>query len=397
MLSSKESILLSSFSLLRWSVAIVASFLVCVVTGQWRCHAGNGSEDLILAKQGSYEAIDLSLFADSIHHWQMKDGRDRNDQRYKDNQIIEIAENLLKFQNIDGGWPANLDWLANIGVSEIRKVRKGNLGQSTFDNRNIYPQIDYLAQVFQATGLKRYQAAATRGLEYVLLEQRSSGGWRGKDVDAITFNDDVMVGIMDLLLKIRQGNSTYQWLDSSLRTRLSTSLDKAIDATLNCQIQVDGKKTAWCQQHDHATYKPVRARTYELPSITAQESVGVVHFLMQLPNPSPEVIDAIDSAVEWFEASKIYGIKINTIPIDPVRFEGFTAKIDRVVVQNEHAEPIWTRYYEIETNIPFFCNRDGKKVYMLSEVELERRVGYGWYGYWLIVSRYPAWKSMISD
>jgi PelA/Pel-15E family pectate lyase len=392
--------LLTSFSLLHLRKSIITVALVCAMAGKWLCHAGNGSEDLILAKQVSYEAIDLTLFADSIHHWQMKDGRDRNDQRYKDNQIIEIAENLLKFQNEDGGWPANLDWQANIEVSEIRRIRKGNLGRSTFDNRNIYPQIDYLAQVFQATGLRRYHASAIQGLEYVLLEQRSSGGWRGKDVDAITFNDDVMVGIMDLLLKIRQGNSTYQWLDPSLRARLSSSLDEAIDATLNCQIQVDGKRTAWCQQHDHTTYKPVRARTYELPSITAQESVGVVDFLMKLPDPSPEVIDAIDNAVEWFDATKIYGLQINTIPIDPVRFESFTAKIDRVVVKNEQAEPIWARYYEIETNRPFFCNRDGKKVYLLSEVKLERRVGYGWYGYWpteLITQRYPAWKLRIPD
>lgn len=32
-------------------------------------------------------------------------------------------------------------------------------------------------------------------------------------------------------------------------------------------------------------------------------------------------------------------------------------------------------------NTPFMCNRDGIKVYKLSDVKLERRVGYAWYTY----------------
>jgi len=384
---------------LRWTAVLLGSWIVSGAVEQQLCFAAEESKQLTLAKQQSYEPIDLSLFSDSIHHWQMKDGRDRNDQRFRADQIVHIAENLLAFQNKDGGWPTNLDWLARIDVAEIRKIRKNSLGRSTFDNRNTYPQIDYLAQVFHATGLKRYQEATTLGLEYLLHEQRPTGGWQGKDVDAITFNDDVMVGIMRLLLKIRQGDSNYQWLEPSLRVHLSQALDDAIDATLKCQIQVNGKKTAWCQQHDHVTYEPVQARTYELPSITAQESVGVVLFLISLPDPSPEVILAIESAIEWFEISKIRGLKIDTVTIAPVRFAEFTAKIDRKEVHDKQASPIWARFYEIKTNRPFFCNRDGKKVYRLADVELERRVGYGWYGYWpakLLANQYPAWISPIS-
>ncbi len=352
------------------------------------------------AMQRVYQPIDLSLFHDSIKHWQMKDGRDRNDERYRPDQVVHIAENLLKFQNEDGGWPANLDWLAMIDVAEIHKLRNNTLGESTFDNRNVYPQIEYLARVYHVTNLPRYQQAATRGLRYILQEQRATGGWRGRDVDAITFNDDVMVGIMRLLLSIREDAPQFGWLDPELRSRLSQALDQAIDVTLKCQIQVDGKKTAWCQQHDHLTLKPVRARTYELPSITALESTGVVRFLMEVPNPSNDVIAAINSAIVWFEASKIEGLRIDTIPITPVRFETFTAKFDRREVDDRLAPPIWARFYEIETNRPFFCNRDGIKVYHLSEVKLERRAGYAWYGDWpveLLAEHYPTWKSRISS
>ena len=385
----------TSFSMRRWRKSTITLALIGTLAGQWLCHAEKSNDVFSPGKQGSYEAIDLSLFADSIHHWQMKYGRDRNDPRFKDNQIIEIAENLLKFQNNDGGWPANLDWLADIEVSEIRYIRKGNLGRSTFDNRNIYPQIEYLAKVHSVTDLKKYRMAAKRGLEYILTEQRSSGGWRGSDVDAITFNDDVMVGVMRLLLSIREGPSHFEWLDAETRKRLSQALERAIDATLKCQIHVRGRRTAWGQQHSHKTYKPVGARTYELPSITAQESVGVVRFLMALPNPSSEIKVAIESAMDWFERSKINGIRINTVPIEPVRFEGFTASFNRIVVADEQAPPIWARFYEIDSNRPFFCNRDGTKVYRLADVQLERRVGYGWYGSWptTLKSIYSQWEA----
>ena len=352
------------------------------------------------AMQEQYDVIDLSLFEDSIHHWQMKDGRDRNDLRYRPDQIVHIAENFLRFQNDDGGWPANLDWLAMIDVEEIAQIRNGTVGQSTFDNRNIYPQIEYLSQVFHVTGMQRYQAAADRGLEYLLQEQRPTGGWRGRDVDAITFNDDVMVGIMKLLLRIREGATHFAWLSPELQLRLSQSLDRAVDVTLKCQVKVNGRKTAWCQQHDHLTFMPIKARSFELPSVTAQESVGVVRFLMEYPDPSDEMIGAIDCAVAWFEAAKIQGLRIDTVPIASVRFEGFTAKFDRRAVHDDLAPPIWARFYEVDTDRPFFCNRDGEKVFSLSEVELERRVGYRWYGDWpaeLLTQDYPAWKLRMSS
>ena len=352
------------------------------------------------ARARTYAPLDLSLFSDSIHHWHMKDGRGRDDARYHPAQIVQIAENLLLFQNRDGGWPANLDWLSQLTYEEIYAMRGSPLQRSTFDNRNTYPQIDYLARVFSVTGLERYRQAAERGLDYVVQEQRPTGGWCGKDVDAITYNDDVMVGIMNLLLTIQEEAPQFEWLDRERHASLQRALEKAVDVTLKCQIRVGGRRTAWCQQHDHETFEPVKARTYELPSITAQESVGVVRFLMRLPTPSEDVRDAIESAVTWFETAKIEGIRVKTISIEPVRFKQHTAKIDRIVIPDEQAPPVWARFYEVETNRPFFCNRDGIVVYRLSDVHLERRSGYAWYGGWptrLLSETYPAWKKRLSE
>ncbi|HXR82948.1 MAG TPA: pectate lyase, partial [Hanamia sp.] len=74
------------------------------------------------------------------------------------------------------------------------------------------------------------------------------------------------------------------------------------------------------------------------------------------------------------------------------------AKTDKIVVHDSAAPPLWTRYYELKTNRPLFANRDGKKVYNLSDVSRERRTGYAWYGYWpqeIISSEYPAWLKRI--
>lgn len=348
----------------------------------------------------TYTPIDVSLFQDSINHWKNKYGRDRKDARYLPSQIAEIANNLLPYQNADGGWPKNLDWLAIIDPQEVRALYGKVLERSTLDNRNTYAQVQYLAKAFQQTGDERYRAAAQRGLDYIVREQRPTGGWRGADVDAITFNDDVMTGVMTLLLEIRRDAAHFAWLDSARREALSKALDKAITCTLSCQIQANGKKTAWCQQHDHTTFAPIKARAYELPSICAAESTGVLRFLMSLPDPTPQVKEAIAAGMEWLKSVSIKGIRIETREIPPERFENYTSTTDHVVVPDANAEPLWARFYEIENNQPLFCRRDGTKVATLAEVDPERRNGYAWYGAWprqLLDRDYPKWQKRLEE
>ena len=68
--------------------------------------------------------------------------------------------------------------------------------------------------------------------------------------------------------------------------------------------------------------------------------------------------------------------------------------IDRVVLPDPQAPPIWARFYELGTNRPLFCNRDSKPVYSLAEVARERRTGYGWYNYapQEVLRKYPEWQ-----
>ena len=354
--------------------------------------------DVVPESPVTYTPVDISGFSDSISHWRAKLGRDRKDPRFDPAQIVEIAANLLRYQNADGGWPKNVDWLADIPETEVRRLCGDGLKKSTLDNRNTYTQVEYLARVFLQTGDPAHRAAAERGLDYVLREQRPTGGWCGADVDAITFNDGVMTGIMRLLLSVRSGAPEFAWLDDARSRAAGEALDRALDCVLACQITVNGRKTAWCQQHDHATFAPVKARTYELPSITAGESTEVLRLLTALPDPDKRVIAAVEAGAAWLQSVRIEGLRVEKVPIEPVRFTHHTATSDTVVVADPAAPPLWARFYDLETEKPFLCRRDGTRVETLAKVELERRSGYGWYGRWpaaFLEKDYPAWRKRL--
>jgi PelA/Pel-15E family pectate lyase len=68
---------------------------------------------------------------------------------------------------------------------------------------------------------------------------------------------------------------------------------------------------------------------------------------------------------------------------------------DQVLVDDPSGEVLWARFYDIETNRPFFCGRDGVKKWSLSEIEAERRAGYAWlrpFGA-TAMKQYPKWAA----
>ena len=96
--------------------------------------------------------------------------------------------------------------------------------RSTLDNRNTYSQIEYLAQVYTLTKATKDKNAVLDGLEYLLKTQKKNGGWRGWDVDAITFNDEVTTGVLRLFLHINEGDLNFSWLDDTISIPLLKNL-----------------------------------------------------------------------------------------------------------------------------------------------------------------------------
>lgn len=123
--------------------------------------------------------LDLDSFDDSIHHWNM-DNKVRNYSRYTPDQYREIADNFIAYQNPDGGWPKNIDWLAILDADSVKNTLSERYRESTLDNTNIHPQIFYLADVYALTGERRYAESALQALEYLFAtKNRTVAGGAG--------------------------------------------------------------------------------------------------------------------------------------------------------------------------------------------------------------------------
>jgi pectinesterase len=109
---------------------------------------------------------------------------------------------------------------------------------------------------------------------------------------------------------------------------------------------------------------------------------------MELASPSPAVIKSVQGAMEWLDNHRIK----NT------RWDSFTNKDgqrDRRIVSDPKAGDMWARFYDLDTQQPFVCDRDGIKKKTIEEIGYERRNGYNWYtnAPQEVFDLYPAWKA----
>jgi PelA/Pel-15E family pectate lyase len=304
----------------------------------------------------------------------------------------KIADNILSYQSDYGGWPKNTDTTA--------KPYTGNRAdlKPTFDNKATTDELRFLARMFGATKEKQYRQSVEKGVDYILKAQYPTGGWPqfyppGKQYHRhITFNDDAMVRLM-VFLRETYTSDRFAFLDTPRKDAARAAFSRGIQCILKCQIRVNGKLTAWCAQHDEIDYSPRPGRAFELTSLSGSESVGITRLLMSLEQPAPDVVTAVESALEWFRAAAIKGMRVDEVP-DPQSPKGK----DRRVLEDPSAPLIWARFYEIGTNQPIFCDRDGVAKHKLSEIGYERRNGYRWLNNWpqsLLDHDYPAWKKPL--
>jgi PelA/Pel-15E family pectate lyase len=320
------------------------------------------------------------------------DAQNKPDEWYASAEALRISDNLVLYQRSSGGWPKNIDMakpLSDSGRASLLSDQKNT--DSTIDNGATYTQLSFLARVITAQHQERHRESFMKGLDYLLKAQYPNGGWPQFYPDLtgyykhITYNDDAMIGVMKLLRDVADGKPVYAFVDKGRRARAAKAVEKGIDCILKTQVVVNGKRTVWCAQHDEVTLAPAAARAFEVVSLSGGESVAIVRFLMTIKDPSPAVVESIESAIAWFEQSQLKGIK------------WVETGTDRLVVQDPAAAPIWARFYEIGTNRPIFVGRDSVVKYSVAEIEHERRVGYSWYvdtPAKLLQKDYPAWKKL---
>lgn len=315
------------------------------------------------------------------------------DDWYAGTEARALADNVLGYQQPSGGWPKNIDMTVPPRDATVVPEQLA----ATIDNQATFTQIRLLARVHSASPDPRYRDAALRGIDYLLAAQYPNGGWpqffplRTDYSRYVTFNDGAMIGVMTLVDEVAAERRGWEFVDQARRAKARDGVRRGIDVILRSQIKVNGTLTAWCAQHDEVTLEPRKARAYEHVSLSGAESVGIVRFLMRRDPGSASIDAAIESAVAWLEQVKLHGWRLER-RADPALPGGF----DRVMVRDDHAPPLWARFYEIGTNRPIFSGRDAVIRYSLAEIEHERRTGYEWVGEWpraLLETDYPRWRA----
>jgi PelA/Pel-15E family pectate lyase len=313
---------------------------------------------------------------------------------YGSEQARALADNIIQYQSPQGGWPKNTDLAAPLPSSDaVPGAREGRA--NTFDNDATTLPMEFLAQVIHAGGRRAHRDAFDRGLDYMLAAQYPNGGWpqyyplREGYYSHITFNDDAMIHVMIVLRDVAAGQAPYDFTSAEQRERAGAAVARGIELILRTQVRQNGVLTAWCAQHDVQTLEPAWARAFEPPSLSGNESVAVVRFLMSVEHPTPEIVAAVQAAVIWLEGAAIPNLDVEN-------FTDEAGQPDRRVRVAASAEPIWARFYELGSNRPIFLGRDSIVRYSFAEIERERRAGYHYYGRWaqsLVRREYPAWRA----
>lgn len=308
----------------------------------------------------------------------------------------KIADNVLLYQRDIGGWPKNIQMQQELAEKQQKDLLalKKTAVETTTDNEATTQEMLFMSKMYAQTKDERYAASFLKGLNYLLEAQYANGGWpqfyplKKGYYTHITYNDDSMVNILNVIKNIADQTDYYSIKpDAAIVEKCKKSFEKGIDCILKTQYKQNGVLTAWCAQHDEVTLLPANARAFELISLSGYESVKITLLLMSIEKPSREIIDAVKGAAAWFEKTKITNLEEKRVLNDAGKI------VDKKMIPVENASPIWARFMDLETNEPFFCDRDGIRKKSLDQIGLERRNGYSWYSDAAkeVLKKFPEW------
>ncbi len=296
---------------------------------------------------------------------------------FTSDEARRLVAAVLSFQTPSGGWSK--------AVRFDRGPRTPGMHWSsqtdpwhyvgTFDNRATTEELRLLAGAQQATARDDIRAAFLRGLDYILDAQFPNGGWpqcwplEGKYHDEITLNDNAMTHILELLRDLAAGLPEFAFVDDAHRTRAREAFAAGLRCIVKMQVVQNGQPTVWCAQHDPLTLAPAAARLKEPASLSGEESATLLLFLMRLPEPSPEVVRAIESALAWFERARLTGLR-------PTKRDGRSF----YAADPTAADAYWARFYDVATNRPIFAGAQDGIIYdSFEEMWTHNHFGYDYY------------------
>ncbi|MFT4089165.1 MAG: pectate lyase [Asticcacaulis sp.] len=306
-----------------------------------------------------------------------------------------IADTIVSFQTPTGGWsknqdrtgPARLPGQRYANNAETMEVGKGSFDEprdrfwtfvGSLDNGATTTEMRFLGRVqanLPGPEGDKYRASIAKGVNYLLLAQYPNGGWpqnyplEGGFHDGVTFNDNVVAEAAMILSDVAEGHADFAFFSPEIKQQAENASHRAVKVILKSQVAVDGKKTVWPQQVDALTLTPISARNYEMRSLASAESTDILLYLMRFPDPSPEIITAVHSGMDWLKSKAIYDVAFTKVSDE----EG------RKLIAQPGAGPIWSRNYDIKTGQPIFGDWSKNIHDDVNEISKGRRNGYSWY------------------
>jgi PelA/Pel-15E family pectate lyase len=290
-----------------------------------------------------------------------------------------LADAVLSYQTTSGGWSKHLGFTKGPRQPGMQWTSQNEPGQpahyvATFDNGSTTEEIRLLAGVWLATKREDCKAAVIKGLKYILAAQFPNGGWpqvyplEGGYHDDITFNDDAMTHVLELLQAIANREPAYTMFSDAERQQAEAALALGIQCVLKMQVVQEGKRTVWCAQNDALTLQPANARKMEPATLSGLESAHILKFLMTIPRPSAELVTAITNGLQWLDAVKITG-ETKTNAAGKKYFEP----------DSKGTQIRWARFYNLTNNQPVFPGRDGIIYNSFAEMAAHNKLGYDYF------------------
>ena len=370
--------------------------------GAWRAYLEK-SQTLARADQAALDAevaanaLTAALKAPSGGDFKLK--KEPGDAWYASDEANTLTASVLSFQTPSGGWSKHLGFTRGPRKPGMLWTSQNLPGEpahylATFDNGSTTSEMNLLANVWLATKREDCKAGFIKALAFILAAQYPNGGWpqvfplEAKYHDDITFNDDAMTHVLELLQGITLNEPSYAFLEESQRKQAAEALARGIDCVLKSQVEVNGTRTVWCAQFDALTLQPSNARKMEPATLSGEESAHVLKFLMTIPHPSPEVVACIESGLKWMAEAKLPYVAATQPEGQPTTAPATGSAGGR-----------WARFYDLKTGKAVFPGRDGV-VYPTFELMAEKnRLGYDYFTSQpnsIITNGQKKWRKMLA-
>src|SRR3954453_9603253 len=174
---------------------------------------------------------------------------DQNDEWFSTEQGKATVDNIITWQNENGGWWKAYDASNPRPPKVENRPNSGPQGDddnvwhkvSTIDNNATYSELRIIARAARVLKDDKYKNAFNRGLKYLFDAQYPNGGWpqrfplQDNYGRHITFNDDAMLGVMKLMRDVFENQRDFAFVSDDDRKRAKAAFDKGIDCILNCQ------------------------------------------------------------------------------------------------------------------------------------------------------------------